>query len=93
VDDEIASVLRQATKSVLVEPKKSDTRDAFLRVLNLTPLKDRVVHYATPDSLTRHFLRKHVNPPGRPKGLSANIYRMEKRQLKVNHVDLAIVIH
>lgn len=66
-DDEIA--LRQAVESVRVTSPKQRPRICFLCLGNPDlPLKDRLLQHTTPGSLTRHFLRKHVNPPWPDRG-------------------------
>jgi hypothetical protein len=64
IKDEADNALRHAIDSVRVTSREDRPTICFICVGNPNiPLKARVAKYATPGSLTRHFLRKHVNPP------------------------------
>ena len=69
-EDETEITLRQAMESVWIKSPEERPKLCFLCLGNANLLlKNWIVEHATPGSLTRHFLRKHVNP--RPtKGLS-----------------------
>ncbi|OJJ81341.1 uncharacterized protein ASPGLDRAFT_660210 [Aspergillus glaucus CBS 516.65] len=51
---------------------------------------NQIVEHATPGSLTRHFLQKHVNPPWPTKGVECNICGVKLLEQKVhllNHAE------
>lgn len=79
----------------LVRIKSPDVRPTicFLCVGNPSlPLEKRVTKYATPGSLTRHFLRKHVNTPWPTEGVPCNVCDSKNLQHKstlVNHAERA----
>jgi hypothetical protein len=61
--------LRQAMESVRIGSPKQRPQICFLCLGNPgLPLKDRLLKHSTPGSLTRHFLRKHINPSWPAKG-------------------------
>ncbi|EEA23683.1 hypothetical protein TMatcc_006763 [Talaromyces marneffei ATCC 18224] len=64
VKEETDNALCHAIDSVRVTSREDRPTICFICVGNPNiPLKARIAKYATPGSLTRHFLRKHVNPP------------------------------
>jgi hypothetical protein len=64
IKEETEDALRHAIDSVRVTSPEDRPTICFVCVGNPNiPVKDRVAKYATPGSLTRHFSRKHVNPP------------------------------
>jgi hypothetical protein len=64
IKDEADNALRDAIDSVRVTSREDRPTICFICVGSPNiPLKARIEKYATPGSLTRHFLRKHVNPP------------------------------
>ncbi|KUL81576.1 hypothetical protein ZTR_09852, partial [Talaromyces verruculosus] len=64
IKEETEDALRHAIDSVRVTSPEDRPTICFVCVGNPNiPLKARIAKYATPGSLTRHFLRKHVNPP------------------------------
>ncbi|GIJ89518.1 hypothetical protein Asppvi_008460 [Aspergillus pseudoviridinutans] len=103
--DDTEIVLYQAMESVRVRstneqleglerPKAKRPTKCFLCIGNPDlPLKDRVKDYATPGSLTRHFRRKHVNPPWPVKGVECNVCGSELLQQKIDLVNHAEAAH
>ncbi|OJD20116.1 hypothetical protein ACJ73_08553, partial [Blastomyces percursus] len=70
VNDNTEVLLHQAMESVQAKSTAEKPQACFrpcvcfLCVGNPScSLKDRIKKYATPGSLTRHFLRRHINPP------------------------------
>ncbi|KAJ5730173.1 uncharacterized protein N7483_004681 [Penicillium malachiteum] len=92
LEDITKITLRQAMESVRVKDLKERPTICFLYLGNPNlPLMERIAKHATPGSLTRHFLRKHINPPWPAKGLECNICRMElleQRADLLNHTEL-----
>ncbi|KAL2822549.1 hypothetical protein BJX63DRAFT_417606 [Aspergillus granulosus] len=88
LEDDTEIALRQAMESVRIKDLKERSTICFLCLGNPDlPLKQRT---ATPGSLTRHFLRKHVNPPWPAKGLECNDCGMESLARKadlLNHAE------
>ncbi|KAL4861381.1 hypothetical protein BDV12DRAFT_208056 [Aspergillus spectabilis] len=89
-DTEVA--LCQAMESVRVKSQKQRPMICFLCLGNPNlPLKDRIANHKTPGSLTRHFLRKHINPPWPARGVDCNICGIELLAQKadlLNHAEL-----
>ncbi|KAI3017333.1 hypothetical protein CBS147347_10329 [Aspergillus niger] len=73
LEDDTEIVLRQAMESVRIKDLRERPTICFLCLGNPNlPLKERTAKHATPGSLTRHFLRKHINPPWPAQGLECN---------------------
>ncbi|EDN05363.1 conserved hypothetical protein [Histoplasma mississippiense (nom. inval.)] len=79
-EDDTEFLLRQAIESVQVKSTASQSRSCFRpRVCFLCvgnpscSLKDRIMKYATRGSLTRHFQRRHINPPWPATGVECNV--------------------
>jgi hypothetical protein len=90
VEDETEIALRQAMESVRIKSPEERPTICFLCVGNPNlPLIDRIAEYATPGSLTRHFLRVHVNPPWQAEGVECNVCGSKPLQQKVNLVNHA----
>ncbi|KAJ6100372.1 hypothetical protein N7499_000002 [Penicillium canescens] len=67
-------ILYKAIESMRIKSRANRPTICFLCVGNpKLSLKDRVVEYVTLGSLTRHFLRKHVNPPWPIEGVACNV--------------------
>ncbi|KAJ5203820.1 uncharacterized protein N7498_004699 [Penicillium cinerascens] len=63
-EDNTNIVLLKAIESIRIKSLNDRPRIYFLCVGNpKLSLKDRIIEHTTPSSLTRHFLRKHINPP------------------------------
>jgi len=90
-EDETEITLRQAMESVRIKSPEERPKLCFLCLGNANlPLKNRIAEHATPGSLTRHFLRKHVNPPWPIKGVECNICGAKLLEQKVhllNHAE------
>lgn len=55
------------------------------------PLKEQTAKHKTPGSLTRHFLRKHINRPWPARGVECNVYgimSLEQKADLLNHAEL-----
>ncbi|OJD27056.1 hypothetical protein ACJ73_01562 [Blastomyces percursus] len=93
VEDDTETLLRQAMEAVRIKSQDDRPQVCFLCVGNPNlSLKGRIAKYATPGSLTRHFLRKHVNPPWPTKGVECNVCEREVLQEKfdlLNHAEVA----
>ncbi|KAK6815542.1 hypothetical protein RU639_008672 [Aspergillus parasiticus] len=91
LEDDTKIALRQAMESVRIKNLSERPTICFLCLGNPNlPLKKRTAKHATAGSLTRHFLRKHVNPPWPAKGLECNVCGMESLAQKadlVNHAE------
>ncbi|KAL4899407.1 hypothetical protein BDW74DRAFT_163598 [Aspergillus multicolor] len=89
-DTEIA--LRQAMEFVRIKNRRERPTICFLCLGNPNlPLKERTAKHKTPGSLTRHFLRKHINPPWPARGVQCNVCGMESLARKadlLNHAEL-----
>ncbi|KAL5364266.1 hypothetical protein BJX96DRAFT_187661 [Aspergillus floccosus] len=93
-DDETKIALRQAVESVRVTSPKQRPRICFLCLgYPDLPLKDRLLQHTTPGSLTRHFLRKHVNPPWPDRGVKCEICHGKPLQQKSELLHHAHVSH
>ncbi|PGH03429.1 hypothetical protein AJ80_08677 [Polytolypa hystricis UAMH7299] len=93
-EDETEILLRQAIKSVKVSSRDERPQVCFLCVGNPNcSVKDRVAKYNTPGSLTRHFLRKHVNPPWPANGVECNVCDREVFPAKFDLVKHAEAAH
>lgn len=90
-EDDTEIALREAMESVRISSRDKRPTICFLCLGNANlPLKDRIAKHATPGSLTRHFLRKHVNPPWPARGLKCNVCRMQWLEHKadlLNHAE------
>ncbi|EDN09613.1 conserved hypothetical protein [Histoplasma mississippiense (nom. inval.)] len=80
VKDNTEVLLHQAMESVQAKStaERPQTcfrpRVCFLCVGNPScALEDRIMKYATAGSLTRHFLRRHINPPWPATGVECNV--------------------
>ena len=86
-------ILHQAMETVRVKSRANRPSICFLCVGNHTlSLKDRVAKYATSGSLTRHFLRKHVNPPWPLEGVTCNVCEnvcLSQKSILLNHAENA----
>ena len=91
LEDDTEIALCQAIQSVRIKSQGQRPKICFLCLGNPNlPLKDRIVEHATSGSLTRHFLRKHVNPPWPARGIECNICGMELLERKtdlLNHAE------
>lgn len=66
--------LSHAIKSVQTKSSEQRPTVCFVCVGNPSiPLKERITKYATTGSLTRHYLRKHVNPPWSSYGVECHV--------------------
>ncbi|ODH16246.1 hypothetical protein ACO22_06374 [Paracoccidioides brasiliensis] len=97
-EDDTETVLRKTMDSVRIDPRMDSQKEQRPRVCFLCvgnpncSLKDRIKEYATPGSLTRHFLRRHVNPPWPANGIECNVYEREVLPAKsslLNHAETA----
>ncbi|EEH48168.2 uncharacterized protein PADG_04252 [Paracoccidioides brasiliensis Pb18] len=97
-EDDTETVLRKAMDSVRIDPRMDSQKEQRPRVCFLCvgnpncSLKDRIKEYATPGSLTRHFLRRHVNPPWPANGIECNVCEREVLPAKsslLNHAETA----
>jgi hypothetical protein len=92
LEDDTEVALRQAMESVQVKSQKQRPTICFLCLGNPNlPLKDRIAKHKTPGSLTRHFLRKHINPPWPARGVECNVCGVELLAQKadlLNHAEL-----
>ncbi|EDN07431.1 conserved hypothetical protein [Histoplasma mississippiense (nom. inval.)] len=80
VKDNTEVLLHQAMESVQAKSTAEQPqtcfrpRVCFLCVGNPScALEDRIMKYATSGSLTRHFLRRHINPPWPATGVECNV--------------------
>jgi hypothetical protein len=84
-------ILHKAIESVRIKSRANRPTICFLCVGNpKLSLKDRVAEYATSGSLTRHFLRKHMNPPWPVEGVACNICEnlsLQQKSLLLNHAE------
>ncbi|KAE8162198.1 hypothetical protein BDV40DRAFT_265509 [Aspergillus tamarii] len=91
LEDDTEIALRQAMESVRIKNLSERPTICFLCLGNPNlPLKERTAKHATAGSLTRHFLRKHVNPPWPAKGLECNVCGMKSLAQKadlLNHAE------
>ncbi|KAL4923019.1 DUF3435 domain-containing protein [Aspergillus undulatus] len=94
LEDDTAIALRQAMESVRVKNREERPTICFLCLGNPNlPLKDRIANYKTPGSLTRHFLRKHVNPPWPARGIECNVCGIELLARKADLLNHAEFCH
>lgn len=94
LEDDTEIALHQAMESVRVKNREERPTVCFLCLGNPNlPLKGRIAKYKTPGSLTRHFLRKHVNPPWPTKGVECNICGMELLARKADLLNHAEICH
>ncbi|KAF4228079.1 hypothetical protein CNMCM6805_002465 [Aspergillus fumigatiaffinis] len=81
--DNVESILQDAMESVRVKFAEVRPTMCFLCVGNPDlPLEKRVAKYATPGSITRHFLRKHVNTSWPSGGVPCNVCDNESLEHK-----------
>ncbi|KAL6233926.1 hypothetical protein BDW75DRAFT_251728, partial [Aspergillus navahoensis] len=93
-EDETDIALRQAMESVRIDSAKQRPQICFLCLGNPDlPSKDRILKYSTPGSLTRHFLRKHVNPSWPAKGVTCTVCEGKPLQQKAELLNHAEVFH
>ncbi|KAL2810116.1 hypothetical protein BDW59DRAFT_155642, partial [Aspergillus cavernicola] len=93
-EDETEIALHQAIESVRITSEGQRPRICFLCLGNPNlPLKDRLAKHTTPGSLTRHFLRKHVNPPWPARGVECNVCGMELLEQKADLLNHAETCH
>lgn len=89
-EDDTVFALRQAMETVRIKSKDERPRVCFLCLGNPNlPLKERIAEHTTPGSLTRHFLRKHVNPPWPARGVECNVCGMEWLERKADLLSYA----
>ena len=90
-NDNTEITLREAMESVRIKNSEERPLICFLCLGNANlPLKERVLKYTTPGSLTRHFLRKHINPPWPARGVECNVCGIELLERKaelLNHAE------
>jgi hypothetical protein len=91
--DNVQSILQDAMDSVRVKSPETRPTICFLCVGNPNlPLEKRIAKHATPGSLTRHFLRKHVENSWPIGGIPCNVCDKKTLQHKstlVNHAERA----
>lgn len=93
-EDKTEIALRQAMESVRIDSPKQRPQVCFLCSGNpALPLKDRLLKHSTPGSLTRHFLRKHVNPSWPAKGVTGTVCNGKPLQQKSELLNHAEVCH
>jgi hypothetical protein len=92
-EDETDVVLLKAIESVRIKSPNDRPRICFLCVGNpKLSLKDRIIEHTTPGSLTRHFLRKHVNPPWPTEGVACKVCEdgfFQQKSILLNHAEHA----
>jgi hypothetical protein len=94
MEDETDVALRQAMESVRIKTPEQRPRICFLCVGNANlRLIDRIKEYATVGALTKHFLRKHVNPPWPANGIECSICEMELLKQKTSLLNHAETCH
>ncbi|KAJ6103496.1 hypothetical protein N7486_005923 [Penicillium sp. IBT 16267x] len=94
MEDSVDAVLRQAMESVRIKFREERPTICFLCIGNPNlSLEHRVRKYATPGSLTRHFLQKHVKPDWPAEGVECNICGREPLQQKANLINHAETAH
>ena len=90
-EDDTEVVLHEAIESVRITTPKERPLICFLCLGNANlPLKERIKKHATPGSLTKHFLRRHVNPPWPARGVECNVCGIELLERKadlLNHAE------
>ena len=83
--------LHQAMETVRIKSENERPTVCFLCLGNPSlPFKERITKHATPGSLTRHFLRKHVNHPWPARGIECNvcgILLFERKADLLNHAE------
>ncbi|KAL4980902.1 hypothetical protein BDW66DRAFT_163934 [Aspergillus desertorum] len=91
-DDDTKIALRQAMEFVKVKDQRERPTTCFLCLGNPNlPLKERTAKHKTPGSLTRHFLRKHINRLWPARGVECNvcgIVSLEQKADLLNHAEL-----
>lgn len=93
-EDELDGQIFQAIESVRIKSCHDRPRICFICVGNPNlPMKNRILEHTTPGSLTRHFLRKHVNPPWPAEGVSCNVCGNQNLQQKLNLLNHAEEVH
>ncbi|KAL4928045.1 DUF3435 domain-containing protein [Aspergillus undulatus] len=94
VEDQTENALRQAMESVRIDSPKQRPQTCFLCLGNPDlPLKDRLLKHSTPGSLTRHFLRKHVNLSWPVKGVTCAVCDGKPLQQKSELLNHAEIFH
>ena len=92
-EDETNVILLKAIESVRIKSPNDRPRICFLCVGNpKLSLKDRIMEHTTPGSLTRHFLRKHVNPPWPTEGVACKVCEdgsLQQKSMLLNHAEYA----
>ncbi|KAL4748723.1 hypothetical protein BDW72DRAFT_205428 [Aspergillus terricola var. indicus] len=92
LEDDTKIALRQAMEFVKVKDQRERPTTCFLCLGNPNlPLKERTAKHKTPGSLTRHFLRKHINRPWPARGVECNvcgIMSLEQKADLLNHAEL-----
>jgi hypothetical protein len=92
-EDKTDIVLLKAIESVRIKSPNDRPRICFLCVGNpKLSLKDRIIEHTTPGSLTRHFLRKHVNPPWPTEGVACKVCEdgsFQQKSILLNHAEHA----
>lgn len=93
-EDQTEYALRQAIESVRIDSPKQRPQTCFLCLGNPDlPLKDRLLKHSTPGSLTRHFLRKHVNLSWPAKGVTCAVCDGKPLQQKSELLNHAEIFH
>lgn len=90
-EDELEGEILQAIEAVRVKSRHDRPRVCFICVGNPNlPMKNRILEHTTPGSLTRHFLRRHVNPSWPAEGVSCNVcgnHGLQQKSDLVNHAE------
>ncbi|KAJ5437782.1 uncharacterized protein N7458_008780 [Penicillium daleae] len=91
--DDKQSILQNTIESVRIKSPEVRPTICFLCVGNPNlPLEKRVAKHTIPGSLTRHFLRKHVNTAWPTEGVLCNIcdnQPLEHKSILVNYAEIA----
>ncbi|RJE22917.1 hypothetical protein PHISCL_04765 [Aspergillus sclerotialis] len=94
LEDDTVLSLRQAMETLRIKSKNKRPTVYFLCLGNPNlPLNERIAKHTTPDSLTRHFLRKHVNRPWPAGGVECNVCGMELFERKADLLNHAKRCH
>ena len=90
-EDDTEMALREAMEPIQIKNSEERPLTCFLCLGNANLLlKERILKHTTPSSLTRHFLRKHINPPWPARGVECNVCDMELLEWKaevLNHAE------
>lgn len=93
-DNERDAALRHAIQSVQIKHPKQRPTVCFLCVGNpKMPLQDRIAKYATPGSLTRHFMQKHLNAPWPAERVECHVCKSKLIEDKKDLVEHAEACH